>query len=158
MTADFNTLAIPVFPGINDLPTAPTATKAGNGSHLVDTVNKLIAELASQFIYNVDTWNVITVDTTLEINKKYLIFADDNSQPTILTFPLQPPTGSYITLINGRANTTCTLALDEEIYGLGVGTATLEVCGEEITLVYSASNLAWFESKQNIITVIGNLL
>lgn len=43
--ADFSSYKVPVFPNINDAPSEPTATKAGNGSDLINRFNGLIDEL-----------------------------------------------------------------------------------------------------------------
>lgn len=39
---DYQTLKIPIFPNINNLPTAPTANAPGNGSHLIAKHNELV--------------------------------------------------------------------------------------------------------------------
>lgn len=45
MTYDFSAIKIPTFTGINDTPVKPTASKAGNGSHLIKQFNDLVSEL-----------------------------------------------------------------------------------------------------------------
>ncbi|MGL5879982.1 MAG: hypothetical protein ACRC2V_19680 [Xenococcaceae cyanobacterium] len=43
---NYQTLKIPIFPTINDLPTAPTANAPGNGSHLIAKHNELVDAIA----------------------------------------------------------------------------------------------------------------
>lgn len=44
---DYQTFKIPTFPNINDVPTAPTANAAGNGSHLIAKHNQLVDAIAN---------------------------------------------------------------------------------------------------------------
>lgn len=43
---DYQTLKVPIFTSINDLPTAPTANAPGNGSHLIAKHNELVDAIA----------------------------------------------------------------------------------------------------------------
>lgn len=43
--ADYSSSLIPTFPGINDAPTEPTASSAGNGSHVIAKHNQLAASV-----------------------------------------------------------------------------------------------------------------
>ena len=42
MAYDFNQCYVPVFTGRNDVPSPPTADKAGNGAHLIEKHNRLV--------------------------------------------------------------------------------------------------------------------
>jgi hypothetical protein len=44
--ADYQSYKIPVFPNINDLPTAPSANAPGNGSHLIAQYNEALDAIA----------------------------------------------------------------------------------------------------------------
>ena len=63
---DFTSFKVPIFPGINDAPVSPTASKGGNGSDLVarfngltDTVEQVLSNIGNnkpvigneQFLY-----------------------------------------------------------------------------------------------------------
>lgn len=43
---DYQTLKVPIFPNVNNLPTAPTANAPGNGSHLIAKHNELVDAIA----------------------------------------------------------------------------------------------------------------
>jgi hypothetical protein len=42
---DLNSFKVPIFPGVNDAPLPPNATRGGNGSHLIEKFNGLIDAL-----------------------------------------------------------------------------------------------------------------
>ena len=81
MTEAFSANKIQTFTGINDVPVAPTATAAGNGSHLISQHNNLCDSLDA---------SLATVATT----GSYTDLADKPTLATVAT------TGSYTDLVN----------------------------------------------------------
>lgn len=49
--ADYQSYKIPVFPNINDRPTAPTANAPGNGSHLIAQYNEALDAIAGDITH-----------------------------------------------------------------------------------------------------------
>lgn len=52
MASNFSNLLIPIFPNINDQPLNPTASRAGNGAHLIKSYNDLINQLNATSLSN----------------------------------------------------------------------------------------------------------
>lgn len=60
MTFSLQSFKVPTFPNINDTPEIPTATKAGNGSHIISQYNSLVdisEGLLKQFNDSIDGLN-----------------------------------------------------------------------------------------------------
>lgn len=81
MSYNFDTYKIETFAGINDSPRKPTASKAGNGSHLISQFNSFVT-LAEQ-VYNTLNEFVDQLDT--EVNSIQLVLEDfqNNTIPVL---------------------------------------------------------------------------
>jgi hypothetical protein len=69
LSSDLISKKIPVFTGINDQPKVPTVSAAGNGSHLIKTINDLIDLLSSD--------ELISTNKLIDV---FLSLIDTNSQ------------------------------------------------------------------------------
>lgn len=154
---DYTDLKIPVFANINDQPVIPTATKAGNGSNLIATINDLLDRLTAQPAASNSNWNVITASTQLQVNSKNLMTIGENNDTSIvLTLPANIVTGNYVTLLKAHEALTCEIAVYPQIRGYGSSTVTLEAIYEEVTLVYLDSNQGWIMSRNGVLNFVLN--
>lgn len=148
-------LKIPVFTGINDQPTLPTASKAGNGSHIVSVINSLIDALSNLSASPSSGWNVVSEDTTLLPNSKNLIAIGSNNDTTILlTTPTSLTPGTYVTLLKAQENITCQIVVSYQIFNHSFSTITLDKINEEITLIYLDNAKGWIMSRNDVLTLV----
>lgn len=128
MCADLNNYKTPIFPGVNDTPIAPTATKAGNGSDLIARINGLIDELET---LTQNTGNSIDWKTSLPASEDYArievyylneseknIYAaiDENSA---LRFTDIPYIEAFTLGINAQPNSSVNISDLIQQYGVG---------------------------------------
>ena len=146
---DFTDLKVPVFSGINDIPVVPTALKAGNGSHLIATINSLIDRLEEQSTANNNDWIIVKFSEVIdlgfytELNKKYMFLMDIDAEDSIeIALPGTPNLGDKVTMLKVDDNLTCYLAVFDQVRGHRLDNATLNV-NEEVTFTYLGTNLGW---------------
>ena len=151
MTFDFNSLKIQTFTGINDNPVSPTASKAGNGSHIVAQFNALIDALNENILSN--DWIIVKDNYQAEANKKLLF--DFNSFALRLIFPPDPKPGNQLTLLK-IADTNYNLSIDlngKPLQGTYPSAVDLIYDYTEITLIYVSPEFGWIPNRSNILSV-----
>jgi len=159
---DFTDLKVPVFSGINDLPVAPTASKAGNGSHLIATINNVIDKLSQQngqtTTSNSNNWNIIntgseeTYNASLQINTKNILMLGNQEYAAInLTLPLTQTIGSYVTLLKLDPTLDCRLQVYDQIRRHRLENARLDLINEEVTLIFMGDE-GWDITRSNVLT------
>lgn len=102
---DLTNLKIQTFSGINDSPIAPTASKAGNGSHLIQQINSLIDALSVtssnsnwSVVSNINNYNVQSNDQLL------LPRAPGDESPFIVNLPTNFQLGESFKFIKNSPN------------------------------------------------------
>lgn len=99
MTYSAEELTIQVFPNINDKPIAPTASKAGNGSHMVNQFNKLVEQVFSNNVGGAsDQWSIISTSREVE-TKERLLIAYSGESVFRLPLPNDFNVGDYFSVI-----------------------------------------------------------
>lgn len=157
---NFVDLKVPVFSGINDLPIMPTALKAGNGSHLIATINSLIDSLEVQSIANSNDWIIVKYSEVTgfgfytELNKKYMFLMDSDEEGSInISFPGTPNLGDKVTMLKVDNSLTCYLEIFDKVRGHRSETATLNV-NEEVTFTYLGTNSGWTFNNNSALVFI----
>lgn len=121
MAINIQYVKVPIFEDVNDIPVAPTATTAGNGSHLVEQYNNFVDEtegyinslssgIDELFLRSQDSWIVVNDDYPAAPGDK-IVF--NTFQPIkviyYLDLPSSPPLGTSVTFINTNASVTVEL-------------------------------------------------
>lgn len=175
MPYNFSDALIEVFPNINNLPTAPTATKAGNGSHLIEKHNSLIDKTTDAFDVlesqtNLLDSRIITLQNQLSIfgskqywkliNSNYDVQLGDkliinNAGSLTLNLPNSSNsglvTGFYFELIKVD-NTVVTIGdFNTKIMGATYNLINLNTVGESMALIYVDENIGWIPNRQNML-------
>ena len=99
MSIDLQDFKIPTFAGINRNPVAPTATKAGNGSHLVQQYNGLVDKVQDSISTN---WIIIDSATEpyqISSSQKIVNF-DYSGSSLVLKCPESPTPGTFFIAMN----------------------------------------------------------
>lgn len=146
MANDFSDLLIPTFPSINDQPISPTATRAGNGAHLIKSYNDLIDKLNNVSF----RWKIIDSDVVASAGDKLIVFNDANAL-VVITFPTLPVAGDCISLL--LASGIVYLANIPVLNNVGVIEISLGAVFEPIELVYINEAFGWLASRANILQV-----
>lgn len=114
MAIDIDFFTVPVFTDVNNTPIEPTATNAGNGSHLIKKHNDLVESVAfeidtlNEYVQGVDSltkgnWVVVNDSYTASPGEKIVVNINNDSvsRPSYdLILPTNPPVGSFITYLS----------------------------------------------------------
>lgn len=150
MAIDFSDLLISTFPGINNQPTAPTSTKAENGSHLIKSYNDLVNRLETSLNNSLSNWKVISSDYTANAGDKLVVFNDGQSL-TVITFPTTPIEGDAIEIL--LASGTVYLGNIPKYNNVGVIEIKLDLVFTPVELIYVSDTFGWVASKANVLQV-----
>lgn len=162
MTIDFSNTKIPVFPDVNDTPIEPTATGAGNGSHLIQQYNNLVnsVEVVINDLQDSITdlissnWEIVEDDYVASSNDK-IVF--NTNQPIVgkniyyLYLPNNPTSGNTVSFINTNPSIQIEIKLaTEEILFEGTYLARLYLADQYIEhkLIY-VPNIGWISTNSD---------
>lgn len=149
MSSSFNDLIIPTFPGINDQPVNPTASRAGNGAHLIKSYNDLINKLS---VASSSNWKVI--QNSYEASAGDRLIVPYYSEPLIIiNFPLEPIPGESITVLSSNAGNPIYLGNITKYLDLDVREVKLSIRFEAIEVIYVDTYTGWIPSRDNIIEI-----
>ena len=166
MAYDYQYLKIETFPNINDTPVVPTATKAGNGSHLISKYNELIDEVESNLndlesnigdLGDVPRWNFTRSTYNALPGEKILFFKSfDFPVPTAINLYLfsNPQIGDWIEICKFTTMYRINLynyqgRFNEQTYysEVYIPAATKDT----VTLIYCGNDDGgWMPTKQNV--------
>jgi len=158
MTYNFDAIKIPTFTGINDSPVEPTATKAGNGSHLIKQYNDLVTAIQAalnQLATNNTTWIQVDTNYSASLGEKIIAVSNDNSIDIILPTTDRSDNPS-ITLLKTSANNSVRILLGSSKFKgetINDEIANISTECEEVTLIYCGANLGWIPTKENAIII-----
>lgn len=172
MVFDWNSVTIPVYPEINDLPSPPTETKAGNGSHLIDRFNAFIygvaeetsrieqiASIAYGRIINESRyrWYEIYPETELtNMGEKRYLYGDIQgyTEYTVI-FPAPQSYNCSITLFNG-SNINLKIILPQSFYqNQNIEALYLDANSNKLVeFVYYGGVIGWFSTNPTAVRVV----
>lgn len=160
---DLQSLKVPVFPDINDTPTPPTSTSAGNGSHLIFQYNSLVSSLQtviSNLLEQVSgNWQVVS-DDRLAVPGDKIVFK--TNQPIsgkttyYLDLPSNPSIGTPVTFIN----TNPAIAIGVRNFGgvfngfNGILEASVQEAYVTRTLIYTGTEIGWIPTAADDYTKV----
>lgn len=155
MPTDFNAIKIPVFSGINDVPVAPTANKAGNGSHLASKFNELVSAIQSTLISSSNDWIVVTEEYFAKAGDKILTFRENSTGGNYNIFlPETPQPTDSITLLLADPSASINLSYYHAFQGSFFDSTKITQSFEEVTLIFIDNTLGWIANKQNVVTAV----
>lgn len=134
---NFDDLKIQTFSGINDNPIAPTASKAGNGSHLIAKFNDLVDSLR---------WKIITSNYT-SVNQDKLIIDNTSNGLIEITLPQSPTPGDAIKLVKALYNGVVTINLNGSSFESTVPESIAINGLKEITFLYVNTDRGWIAAR-----------
>ncbi len=159
MPLDIQQLKVPTFEDVNDEPTAPTSTKAGNGSHLilqhnllVDSTEQAINDLQDSL--NSLPTNSASANNWIVVENDYIANPGDKivfktNQPVsgksiyYLNLPSSPPLGTNISFIN----TNGSIIVDVRNFSKFNGGYAIRIYTQDAyklrTLVYVGQGIGW---------------
>lgn len=154
MNFDFDSIKIPVFTGINDNSRIPTASKAGNGSHLIKQFNDLIDLIKNAFsdLKTSSKWIVTDADYIANVGEKIAV---RSSLSVTLTLPESPQSGDSVSLVNTNSLTSIYIA-GSGIFA-GMYNPVVSIDGkqfESVDLIWVDEIMGWIPSKPDILTII----
>jgi hypothetical protein len=159
MSFDLSGTRVPIFTGINDTPVTPTATKAGNGSHLIRAHNRLADDVQDALdtleepILKVAKWRVVQptgADYAVNSEPGQKIVAKTNpGYPLTVYLPYNPPVGSWLSFINTNPSVNIILASDFYFAGSYIVSASFSTIYTDVTLVFLGNDggIGWIPSK-----------
>ncbi|PIG90814.1 hypothetical protein [Gloeocapsopsis sp. IPPAS B-1203] len=173
MSYDFEHLKVPVFTGVNDNPIEPTANKAGNGSHLIKTINDLIDETTGSlnelqsFIPSGDAqssnnWKVINADVGnyyAQAGDKVVIVSTgvDNNLSFYLPNHDNRPIGAAISLIKTSDSDIVEIAYNGKFCNDYPANLYLADRYKLATVIWSGDDYGWIPNDRfNTISEIYN--
>jgi hypothetical protein len=160
MSFDLAYLQIPVFQGINDQPVEPTASKAGNGAHLISQFNQLIddvvtilndLELATNtnpspqsVVVNTD---VLTYQAAA--NQNIVVIGAISGGNLIISLPSNPNAGDRLSVIRADQNNAARISN----YGTFCGNQStnkllIPEIYKQVTLIYIDETIGWITDNQ----------
>jgi hypothetical protein len=163
MTYNFDAIKIPTFTGINDVPIEPTATKAGNGSHVITQFNALVDETESALNTlesliptgnnssgGSNRYKVITdydgfTEYTASVNENVIIQTGNYNFDLTLPDSANLNQGDFVTLINCSSATTIkVLGYDDMDGGNNIIQITFNESRKPVTFVWMGDYYRWF--------------
>lgn len=168
MTFDSSDKLIPTFPDINDNPRVPTASKAGNASHLISVHNKLVVdteaalqELSTQIGNSqgngTTLWKIVSDPySSVQVGEKILV--DTFNPPgdlteVVLELPEDPPEGSQIDFYRPNGDIPVRLAYYRRFIGMWGNSLSISAIGEQISLIYIDENIGWIPTQPGKFTL-----
>lgn len=140
---DLNDLKIQTFFGINDSPIAPTASKAGNGSHFIKKFNDLIDSLPSPDSLQ---WKVIKENYQC-INRDKLIIDNTVNEIIEIALPLSPAPGDSITLVKALYGGTASISLNGLPFESAGGQSITMNGSREVKFMYVSIERGWIAAR-----------
>ena len=159
MPFDFSELEIPIFEGINDAPRIPTASRAGNGSHVIDCFNQFINAFTNALnaLENSSAgnsaWTVTNAESITASNSTKIFFdvySPGESQERFVILPSEPTVGTEIKVFNPNTAVTVYINCGNQKYqGFSPTTLSVGVIDEECGLLYINPDVGWVPLKPN---------
>lgn len=148
MSIDLTPYKIEIFENINDKPVPPTATKPGNGPHLIKAYNDALAAIQASNDSASTAWQIVQGSASPAIGSK-LACLNDGSNACSITLPTPRNEGDAIEVLNLSLPMTINLTSLPPEFAFWGGT-TLGVSFskpfETVVLIYSGS-LGWISNK-----------
>lgn len=156
MPYDFSSLLVPVFPGINDSPVAPTASKAGNGSHIIGLYNELVNSLETALNSLESAGKHIILDQPTDYsvvgNENLIVFSNDTGFSSInILLPSTPTPGAWVSILSSNAATTVELLNYGKYESQQPLRVFLENDYEAVKLTYINSDFGWMPNKKEVL-------
>lgn len=150
MPDSFSDLLISTFPGINDQVVAPTASKAGNGSHLIKAHNDLVNFLEGT-VSPAYTILENSNDYSVSHAEKLIVFSNSGFSAINIILPSSPVPGTWFSVFCSNQSTV----VDFLGYGKYQSGYPIRVYFQNeykvITLIYINSDFGWMPDELEII-------
>lgn len=150
MTADYSDLLISTFPNINDQPVAPTASKAGNGAHLVKSFNDLINRLDTPSSSN---WLEISNAYTAK-NKERLFSINSFAENTNVVLSENPPVGFSFTALNGIEGSSLYMNRITKLFGVDIGDVYISMPYIAVEFFYVSDEYGWACTNKQALNIV----
>lgn len=160
MPYDLSSSLVPVFPGINDSPVAPTESKGGNGSHLVGVYNELITSLQSALntldskVNNLSKYTILSESTDYSVSSGELLIVENSGAGFAsinILLPVLPAPGTWFSVLNFNAAITIDFLNFDKYRGSYPLRIFFNNDSEEIKLIYVNSDYGWMPDKLEVI-------